>query len=171
MTLPPASVVPGRSVIPESPIILPLPVLASPNSPVLLIRHSRVFCGTRVRRQIESLSFVFFIRLQRGRRSRVTFPLLSLLGIGRRVRVSTSLSILCCNLLGTLLGIFHVRGRLVILPVNPLLRLICFFGRISPSLRISGSDLLRTLFRRFYIRSRLINLIVGALPSFCLLLI
>ena len=170
MTVPPTPVVPRGSVIPESPIILPLPILASPNSPVLLILHSRVFRGTRVRRQIETLSLVFFIRLKRGRRSRVTFPLLSLLGIGCRVRVSTSLSILCCNLLGTFLGLFHVRGRLVILPVNTLLRLICFFSRISPGLRISGSDLLRTLFRRFYIRSRLINLIVGALPSFCVLI-
>ena len=170
MTPPPASVVPRRSVIPESPIILPLPVLASPNLPVLLILHSCVFCRTRVRRQVETLCLVFFIRLKRGRGSRVIFPLLSLLGIGRRVRVSTSLSILCGNLLGTLLGPLHVRGRLVILPVSPLLRLFCFFSRISPSLYILCSDLLRTLFRRFYIRCRLINLIVAALPPFCLLI-
>src|SRR4029077_6111300 len=169
MTLPPASVVPRRSVIPESPIILPLPVLASPNSPVLLILHSRVFCRTRVRRQIETLDLVFFSRLKCGGRSRVAFPLLCLLGISRRVRVSTSLDILCGDFLGTLC-LFHVRAGLINLPVNALLCLVCLLSRICPSLRISCSDLLGTLFRRFNIRSRLINLVIDALPSFCLLI-
>ena len=170
MAPPPALVVPRRSIIPEGPIISTLPVLAASDAPALLEVDSCEFCRARVRRQIETLCLIIFIRLKRGRRSRVTFPLLSLLGISCRVSVSTSLGILRGDLLGTLLGLFHVRARLISLPVNSLLRLICFFSRLSPSLRISGSDLLRTLFCRFYIRSRLINLVVGALTTFCLLI-
>ena len=55
MIVPPTPVVPRRSVIPESPIILPLPVLAALNSPVLLKVDRCEFRRTRVRRQIEAL--------------------------------------------------------------------------------------------------------------------
>ncbi len=170
MAPPPALVVPRRSVIPEGPVIPTLPVLAASDAPALLEIDSCEFCRTRVRRQIETLCLVFFIRLKRGGRSRVTFPLLCLLGIGCRVRVSISLGILCGDLLGTLLGLLHVRARLIILSVRPLLRLFCFLRRISTSLRILCRDLLGTLFHRLYIGSRLINLIIDALPSFCLLI-
>src|SRR4029077_10030327 len=109
MTAPPTPVVPRRAVVPESPIILTLPVLASLNSSVLLKLHSGVFRRMCVRRQIETLCLVFLtVRLECGGRSGITFPLFRLLGIICRRRVASSLRILCGYLLGMFLGLFLV---------------------------------------------------------------
>ena len=109
ITPPPRPVVPRRSVIPERPVILTLPVLAALDAPALLEVDSCVFCRTRVRRQIETLCLVFLtVRLECGGRRVITFPLFRLLGIICRRRVSTSLRILCGDLLGTLLRLVRV---------------------------------------------------------------